>query len=168
MRERGVQGSKTKIARRHYRRGPGTRTGQWPTVGGLGTRGFQARAPGVAPGGWRVEAWHPGVQGPGGGWRWADGRAPRVDVPGTWGIAWEERGRAAGAGRLGTRGVQGPCSLRGCMPGYPGSSRPGTRGVQGIFLTQESKPCLLCLLHCRQILYPLNHLGSPCKGMSTS
>ena len=25
--------------------------------------------------------------------------------------------------------------------------------LQGIFLTQGSKPCLLCLLHCRQILY---------------
>ena len=30
----------------------------------------------------------------------------------------------------------------------------------GIFLTQESN---LRLLHCRQILYPLNHLGSPIK-----
>jgi len=33
--------------------------------------------------------------------------------------------------------------------------------LQGILLTQESNPCLLCLLHCRQILYPLSHLGSP-------
>ena len=31
---------------------------------------------------------------------------------------------------------------------------------QGIFLTQGSNPCLLCLLHCRQILYPLSHRGS--------
>ena len=33
--------------------------------------------------------------------------------------------------------------------------------LQGIFLTQESNPCLLCLLHCRQILYLLSHQGSP-------
>ena len=32
--------------------------------------------------------------------------------------------------------------------------------LQGIFLAQGSNPCLLCLLHCRQILYPLSHLGS--------
>ena len=32
---------------------------------------------------------------------------------------------------------------------------------QGIFLTQGWNPCLLHLLHCRWILYPLNHLGSP-------
>ena len=25
--------------------------------------------------------------------------------------------------------------------------------LQGIFLTQGSNPCLLCLLHCRQVLY---------------
>ena len=29
--------------------------------------------------------------------------------------------------------------------------------LQGIFLTQESNPCLLCLLHCRQILYCLSN-----------
>ena len=29
--------------------------------------------------------------------------------------------------------------------------------LQGIFLTQESNPCLLCLLHCRWILYCLSH-----------
>ena len=29
--------------------------------------------------------------------------------------------------------------------------------LQGILLTQGSNPCLLCLLHCRWILYPLNH-----------
>ena len=33
--------------------------------------------------------------------------------------------------------------------------------LQGIFLTQGWNPCLLHLLHCRWILYPLNHLGSP-------
>ena len=33
--------------------------------------------------------------------------------------------------------------------------------LQGIFLTQASNPHLLCLLHRRQILYPLSHLGSP-------
>ena len=31
----------------------------------------------------------------------------------------------------------------------------------GIFPTQGSNPCLLCLLQCRRILYPLSHLGSP-------
>ena len=31
----------------------------------------------------------------------------------------------------------------------------------GIFLTQGSNPCLLCLLHCRQILHLLSHQGSP-------
>ena len=32
--------------------------------------------------------------------------------------------------------------------------------LQGIFLTQGSNLRLLCLLHCRWILYPLRHLGS--------
>ena len=32
----------------------------------------------------------------------------------------------------------------------------------GIFPTQGSNLSLLHVLHCRQILYPLNHLGSPC------
>ena len=32
--------------------------------------------------------------------------------------------------------------------------------LQGIFPTQGSNPQLLQLLHCRQILYPLSHLGS--------
>ena len=32
---------------------------------------------------------------------------------------------------------------------------------QGIFLTQGLNPRLLYLVHCRQILYPLSHLGSP-------
>ena len=32
--------------------------------------------------------------------------------------------------------------------------------LQGIFPTQGSNPCLL---HCRQILYPLSHRGSPCS-----
>ena len=31
--------------------------------------------------------------------------------------------------------------------------------LQGIFPTQGSNPCLLCLLHCRWILYPPSHLG---------
>ena len=30
-----------------------------------------------------------------------------------------------------------------------------------IFLTQGSNPRVLCLLHCRRILYPLNHQRSP-------
>ena len=33
--------------------------------------------------------------------------------------------------------------------------------LQGIFLNQGSNLHLLCLLHCRQILYPLSHVGSP-------
>ena len=36
--------------------------------------------------------------------------------------------------------------------------------LQGIFPTQESNPHLLCLLHCKQILYPLSHLGSFLKS----
>ena len=37
--------------------------------------------------------------------------------------------------------------------------------LQGTFPTQGSNPCLVCLLHYRQILYPLRHLGSPyCLG----
>ena len=31
--------------------------------------------------------------------------------------------------------------------------------LQGIFLTQGLNPCLLCLLCCRWILYPLSHRG---------
>ena len=33
--------------------------------------------------------------------------------------------------------------------------------LQGIFPTQGSNPHLLCLLHCKQILYLLSHQGSP-------
>ena len=33
--------------------------------------------------------------------------------------------------------------------------------LQGIFPTQESNRCLLCILHCRWILYLLSHQGSP-------
>ena len=51
---------------------------------------------------------------------------------------------------------QAPLSLgfprQGCCSGFPFPS-------PGIFPTQESN---LCLLHCRQILSPLSHLGSPC------
>ena len=32
--------------------------------------------------------------------------------------------------------------------------------LQGIFLTQRLNLHLLCLLHCRRILYPLSHRGS--------
>ena len=35
---------------------------------------------------------------------------------------------------------------------------------RGVFLTQGWNLRLLCLLHCRQILYPLRHLGSPWDG----
>ena len=62
------------------------------------------------------------------------------------------------------------CDPMGCSP--PGSSvhgdspgkntRVGCRALlQGIFPTQESNPHLQCLLHCRQVLYPRSHLGSP-------
>ena len=33
--------------------------------------------------------------------------------------------------------------------------------LRGIFLTQGSNPWLLCLLHCRKILYQLSHGGTP-------
>ena len=33
--------------------------------------------------------------------------------------------------------------------------------LQGTFLIQELNPCLLNLLHCRQIPYPVSQLGSP-------
>ena len=33
--------------------------------------------------------------------------------------------------------------------------------LQGVFSTQGSNPHLLCLLHCRRILYLLSHQGSP-------
>ena len=37
--------------------------------------------------------------------------------------------------------------------------------LQGIFPTQESNPCLLCLLHWHVGSLPLSHLGSPfCKA----
>ena len=39
--------------------------------------------------------------------------------------------------------------------------------LQGIFLTQGSNPRLLSLLHCRQILHPLSHQGSPNTGSSS-
>ena len=58
------------------------------------------------------------------------------------------------------------CDPMGCSP--PGSSVHGilqarilewvATVLQGIFLTQGSNPGLL---HCRQILYYLNHQGSP-------
>ena len=34
--------------------------------------------------------------------------------------------------------------------------------LQGIFPTQGLVLSLLCLMHCRWILHPLSHLGSPC------
>ena len=61
------------------------------------------------------------------------------------------------------------CSSMGCSP--PGPSAHGILHaehwscchalLQGIFPTQGSNLRLLPLLHCRQILYPLTHLGSP-------
>ena len=35
--------------------------------------------------------------------------------------------------------------------------------LQGIFPTQGLNPYFPCLLHCRQILYPLSHQGSQCS-----
>ena len=32
--------------------------------------------------------------------------------------------------------------------------------LHGIFLTQGPNPCILCLLHCMWILYPLSHQQS--------
>ena len=37
--------------------------------------------------------------------------------------------------------------------------------LQGIFPIQGLNLYLLCLLHCRQILYPLDHWGSPYHSM---
>ena len=56
-----------------------------------------------------------------------------------------------------------------CLPGssvygiFPGKDTGGVSHFlfQGIFLTQGLNPHLLQLLHCRQILYPLRHVGSP-------
>ena len=56
------------------------------------------------------------------------------------------------------------CSLPGSsIWGLPGeNTRMGGHFLlQGIFLTQRSNPNFLCLLHCRQILYPPSHQGSP-------
>ena len=63
------------------------------------------------------------------------------------------------------------CNPMDCSP--PGSSvhgdSPGKNTglgchafLQELFLTQGLNPCLLCLLHCKWIIYPLSHLGSPC------
>ena len=38
--------------------------------------------------------------------------------------------------------------------------------LQGIFLTQGLNPHLLCLLHCRWILYWMSHRGSPTRDRS--
>ena len=50
-----------------------------------------------------------------------------------------------------------------CPWDSPGkNTRVGCHALfQGIFPTQGSNPCFLYLLHCRQILHPLSHLGSP-------
>ena len=53
---------------------------------------------------------------------------------------------------------QAPLSM-----GFPGK-KTGVGGqllLKGILLMQGSNLCLLCLLHCRQILYQLSHGGSP-------
>ena len=63
------------------------------------------------------------------------------------------------------------CDPVDCSP--PGSSVHGifwarvlqwvATPFQGIFLTQGSNPRLLCLLHCRWILYPLSHQRIPLR-----
>ena len=56
------------------------------------------------------------------------------------------------------------CSPPGSSPWDSPGKNPGVGChalLQGIFPIQESNPCLLCLLHYRQILYPQSHLGSP-------
>ena len=66
---------------------------------------------------------------------------------------------------LWTAGCQAPLSMR--------FSRQNT-GVgchallQGIFSTQGSNPCLLCLLHFRWVLYPLSHPGRPKEDWRTA
>ena len=63
-----------------------------------------------------------------------------------------------------------PCDPLDCNP--PGSSVHGIFQarilewvaiflLQGIFLIKGLNPCLICLLHWRQILYQLSHWGSP-------
>ena len=69
-----------------------------------------------------------------------------------------------------------PCNLMDCSP--PDSSVHEifqvrilewvTMPSSGIFLTHRSNPCLLGLLNCRQILYPLSHLGSPGLELRTT
>ena len=59
-----------------------------------------------------------------------------------------------------------PCGLQPARLLCPWDSPGKNTGVgchallQGIFPPQGSNPCLLCLLHCRWILYPLSYLGS--------
>ena len=50
-----------------------------------------------------------------------------------------------------------------CQWDFPGkNTRAGYHFLlQGIFPTQGSNLYLLCLLHCRQILYSLSHEGIP-------
>ena len=56
-----------------------------------------------------------------------------------------------------------------CPWDFPGKNTRVGCGflLQGIFLTQRSNPCLLKLLHCRKILYPLNHQGRPSLSMGS-
>ena len=50
-----------------------------------------------------------------------------------------------------------------CPWDFPGKSTGASCRflLQGIFLTQESNLCLLCLLNCQADSLPLGHLGSP-------
>ena len=65
----------------------------------------------------------------------------------------------------GTWSCQGPLST-----GFPSKkSRVGYHFLlQGIFPTLGSNPCLLCVLHCRQILYPCATWGASRKANTRS
>ena len=61
-----------------------------------------------------------------------------------------------------------PCGLKPVrlLCSMDSSSKNTGALLQGIFPTPELNPCLLHLLHCRWILYPLSHLGSPNNKVS--
>ena len=56
-----------------------------------------------------------------------------------------------------------------CPWHFPGKNTSVGFGFlpQGIFLIQKSTPCLLKLPHCRKILYPQSHQGSPRLSMGS-
>ena len=40
--------------------------------------------------------------------------------------------------------------------------------LQGFFPTQGLNPSVLCLLQCRQILYPMSYLGGPTSSIASN